>query len=163
MDDQRTLQWKQYTIREATPADLEIVLAQRRKMFLAIGRSDDERLAETMQNSRAFFSDRFRTGKYHAWLVENKTGEVVAGAGVITFDYPSSPRDPSPQRPMVVNVYTERIHRRKGIAKQLMEIIIGWCRTKGFRSIMLHASDDGRPLYEALGFKPTNEMRLMLD
>jgi hypothetical protein len=28
------------------------------------------------------------------------------------------------------------------------------------RRIVLHASDYGRPLYERLGFVPTNEMRL---
>jgi hypothetical protein len=28
------------------------------------------------------------------------------------------------------------------------------------RRIVLHASDDGRRLYERLGFVPTNEMRL---
>jgi hypothetical protein len=28
---------------------------------------------------------------------------------------------------------------------------------------ILHSSDDGRALYEALGFQPTNEMRLLLD
>ena len=28
--------------------------------------------------------------------------------------------------------------------------------------VTLHASDKGRPLYESLGFEPTNEMRLKL-
>ena len=32
----------------------------------------------------------------------------------------------------------------------------------GITVVILHASDDGRPLYEAVGFKPTNEMRLLL-
>ncbi len=163
MDLEFPLQWERYTIREATPPDLDIILTQRRKMFLDIGRPDDDRLAETMKTSREFFAERIRKGLYHAWLVEGETGEVIAGAGVITFDYPSSPRDPSPQRPMVVNVYTERPYRRNGIARKLMEITIAWCRAKGFRSLMLHATDYGRPLYEELGFKPTNEMRLMLE
>ena len=32
----------------------------------------------------------------------------------------------------------------------------------GFKSIVLHASPDGPHLYESLGSKPTNEMRLRL-
>jgi GNAT superfamily N-acetyltransferase len=63
---------------------------------------------------------------------------------------------------MIVNVVTEQAHRRRGIARKLMEILIQWCRAGGFGSILLHASDEGRALYESLGFKPTNEMRLML-
>jgi len=30
-------------------------------------------------------------------------------------------------------------------------------------AVSLHASDDGRKLYEELGFQPTNEMRLELN
>lgn len=157
-----TLVWNEYTIREATPDDIETILSHRRSMFLDMGRKDDQVLAESMKTSRVYFSEQLRNGRYRAWFAEREPGEVIAGAGVITFDYPPSPRDPSPRRPMVVNVYTNRAHRRKGIARKLMEIIIDRCRAEGFRSIMLHASDDGRPLYDSLGFEPTNEMRMML-
>jgi hypothetical protein len=40
--------------------------------------------------------------------------------------------------------------------------MIDWCRENGFINVGLHASDEGRPVYEQLGFKPTNEMRLEL-
>ena len=39
---------------------------------------------------------------------------------------------------------------------------VAWCREQGYKTVSLHASEDGRHLYEALGFKPTNEMRLGL-
>jgi len=39
---------------------------------------------------------------------------------------------------------------------------LSWCRDSGIRSVILHASSDGRPLYDSLGFTPTNEMRLNL-
>ena len=44
----------------------------------------------------------------------------------------------------------------------MMEALLGWCRGQGFRSVALHASEEGRPLYEKLGFHHTNEMRLKL-
>jgi GNAT superfamily N-acetyltransferase len=77
------------------------------------------------------------------------------------FDYHSSPRDPLPQRAVVVNMYTDPPFRRQGIARRLMDIMIDRCRREGFGSAELHASDDRRPLYEKLGFRQTNEMRLM--
>jgi len=40
--------------------------------------------------------------------------------------------------------------------------MIEWCRKEGFVNVQLHASDQGRPLYESLGFKPTSEMQLKL-
>jgi len=39
---------------------------------------------------------------------------------------------------------------------------VAWCGRNGFRSVALHASEDGRALYEELGFSGTNEMRLRL-
>jgi GNAT superfamily N-acetyltransferase len=63
---------------------------------------------------------------------------------------------------MILNMYVEREHRRRGIARALMEKMIAWCRENGFVSVGLHASDEGRPLYEQLGFEATNEMRLKL-
>jgi hypothetical protein len=38
--------------------------------------------------------------------------------------------------------------------------MIDWCRANDFANVSLHASTAARPLYESLGFLPTNEMRL---
>jgi GNAT superfamily N-acetyltransferase len=59
-------------------------------------------------------------------------------------------------------MYVEKPYRRRGIARTLMEEMLGWCRREEFAYVGLHASDDGRPLYEKLGFRATNEMRLEL-
>lgn len=59
-------------------------------------------------------------------------------------------------------MYTEPGARRRGVAKMLMNAMIGWCRAEGFRSVWLHASDAGRPIYQSLGFEATNEMKLCL-
>ena len=63
----------------------------------------------------------------------------------------------------ILNVYTERPFRRQGIARRLMHIALDWCRANGIRAVILHASDDGQKLYEQLGFRSTNEMRILLD
>jgi GNAT superfamily N-acetyltransferase len=65
-------------------------------------------------------------------------------------------------RGFVLNMYTEPAYRRRGLAKQVLESIIAWCREQGFKAVLLHASDAGRGLYEQMGFEPTNEMRLLL-
>ena len=43
-----------------------------------------------------------------------------------------------------------------------MEVALDWCRSTGIRAVILDASDEGRSLYESLGFTQTNEMRLMI-
>jgi GNAT superfamily N-acetyltransferase len=162
MNQSTTLQWNDFTIREATIADLDVVLRHRRSMFSEMGYHDEPALVAMLSTSRPFFAERLSDGRYRGWLVENSLNQVVAGGGIIIFDYHSSPADSFSKRSVIVNMYTEPPYRRKGIARKLMEIMIDWCRKEGFGSVLLHASNDGRRLYDELGFKPTNEMRLML-
>lgn len=56
-------------------------------------------------------------------------------------------------------MYTEPSHRRRGLARKIMTAMLDWCLVQGIKRITLHASDEGRPLYEKLGFFQTNEMR----
>ena len=41
----------------------------------------------------------------------------------------------------------------------LMQHVIDWARSGTIETLVLHASDEGRPLYEKLGFVQTSEMR----
>jgi GNAT superfamily N-acetyltransferase len=59
----------------------------------------------------------------------------------------------------VLNVYTEPAWRRHGLAQQLMRELLAWARKERLDRLVLHASADGRRLYERLGFVATNEMR----
>ena len=150
------------SIRAATPADLEVVMHHRRSMFFDMGYRDETALAAMKATSEPLFAKGLANGSYVGWLAENPLKEVVAGGGLIVFEYHSSPADPFPRRPVIVNMYTEPGYRRRGIARELMKRMLAWCRNEGFGSVVLHASEDGRSLYESLGFEPTNEMRLML-
>jgi GNAT superfamily N-acetyltransferase len=58
-------------------------------------------------------------------------------------------------------MYTELSHRRRGLAKLVLEAIVSFCREQGLKAVLLHASDAGRPLYLKMGFEPTNEMKLL--
>ena len=49
------------------------------------------------------------------------------------------------------------------MARSLMFEVLAWARATDLESLVLHAAPDGRPLYEALGFAATNEMRFMGD
>jgi len=162
MSQQEMLGGTRFTFREAAAGDIETILHQRRRMFTDMGYPADANLDGALSASRDFFSAWMADGRCRAWLVETPGGEVVAGGGVLMTPHLPSPRDPNPVRPLIVNVYTDPAFRRRGIARRLMDIMLAWCRSQGFGSVALYASVDGKPLYEAAGFVPTNEMRLML-
>ena len=147
-------------LRRGTPADLEVVLQHRREMFDDMKMGGDFEAAEPL--SRDFFGRAFAEGNYHAWFFEDSSGRIMAGGGVILVEYHPSPMDPRARRPWVVNVYVDPTHRRLGLARRLMDVMIEWTRKERYAHLLLHASNDGRPLYESMGFAATNEMRLKL-
>ena len=151
-----------YRIRPATPQDLEVVLYHRRRMFEDMGFTDRQALDAMVASSTPLLRRGLTDGTYRGWLVETAGDRVVAGGGVIILEFQSHPTDPRPQRAWVVNMFTEPADRRRELARQLMQTILEWCRAEGMRFLYLHASDTGRPLYESMGFVPTNEMHLAL-
>jgi GNAT superfamily N-acetyltransferase len=150
-----------YRIRPATPADLPLVLEHRRLMFEHMGYEDAATLEAVNESSTPLLARGLADGSYRGWLAEAE-GTVVAGGGILLIEFQSHPIDPRPRRAFVVNMYTDPAHRRRGLARRLLEAMIAWSREEGLKTLHLHASDEGRGLYEELGFAATNEMRLML-
>lgn len=151
-------------LRLATVADVPVILGHRRAMCASIGWNDPAALAEMEASCRVFFERALADGSYRGWLVETSTGEVAAGGGLMVYAWPSNPRDPRALRAYIMNMYTEPTYRQRGLAGQIMQAMIAWCRAEGFKWVTLHASEMGRPIYAGLGFEPTvNEMRLSLE
>jgi GNAT superfamily N-acetyltransferase len=148
-------------LRLAVAADLAVILHHRRAMFREMGYHNEAELDAMEATSGPFIAAGLADGSYRGWLIEDAAG-VVAGGGMVIAAFPSHPLDPQPRRVWILNMYTEPERRGQGLARAIMEAMIGWCREQGLAMVALHASDAGRPLYERLGFTPTNEMRLKL-
>lgn len=149
-------------IRTAGPDDLPHLLHHRRSMYQAMGHHDPAMLHEVLRVSEIYFRKAVPEGRYRGWLACTCDGDVVGGGGIVINDWPAHPRESQPLRAWILNMFVEPAYRRQGIARRLMDAMIAWCRDAGFVNVSLHASVEGRPLYESLGFVPTNEMRLTI-
>jgi len=148
------------TIREAVPAESAIILHHRRSMFRDMGEGTVEELDRMVTVAGPWLARALADGSYRHWLALASSGRVVAGGGVLLCPWPANPHDPCTERAVILNVYTEPDSRKQGIARQVMETILYWIKARGLRGVNLHASAEGRQLYEKLGFEATNEMRL---
>jgi GNAT superfamily N-acetyltransferase len=70
-------------------------------------------------------------------------GKIVATATLLPYDT---------QLAWVGMVLTRPEYRRQGLARRLMEDVIVIAEHRGIRTLKLDATDEGRPLYESLGF-----------
>ena len=150
-------------IREARATDIDLLLHHRREMFREMGYVDRRVLDECESVSREYFAEALREGWFRAWLAETEEGLVAGGGGVLLAPWPGGTSGGPPRRAWILNVYVEPAWRRRGIARGILLTAIQWCRAEGLPHVSLHASAEGRPLYESMGFRPTNEMRLYLE
>jgi GNAT superfamily N-acetyltransferase len=106
-------------------------------------------------------------GEYLAWFAVPSAHprEIVGGAGILVRRLPPHPLKGSEVRlaagrqGLVMNVFSERRWRRRGVAELLMRHLLVWASENDLDTLVLHASAEGRTVYERLGFVATNEMR----
>ncbi len=132
-------------------------------MFRDMGEGTAKELDRMVKVATPWLTQAMADGSYRHWLALDASGCVAGGGGLLLSPWPANPQDPRTHRAVILNVYTEPEFRRRGIARQLVSTILDWAKAQGFRAVNLHASAEGRSLYEKLGFEPTNEMRLKFD
>jgi GNAT superfamily N-acetyltransferase len=159
------MEMTKYSIRQATVSDAAIIARHRVGMFRDMGQVPTDALAtKLLETSTAALGVLLRERSYIGWLAIAESDRILAGAGAnVQSQLPrishSGIAVTTAPVPLVVNVYTEPDFRGMGIARALMNTLLKWATEHGHDRVVLHASDAGRPLYQSLGFVPTNEMR----
>lgn len=141
-------------------SDLATIVHHRRAMFFDMGNHDERALDAMSEKFRPWLRRKMQADEYLAWFAIASDASVAAGAGLWLMDWPPLMAAGGRWRGNILNVYTEAAYRRQGLARQLMLVAMDWCEREGVEGVILHASPEGRALYESLGFQATNEMRL---
>ena len=149
-------------LRRATVDDASTIARHRRLMFRDMGYHDDALLNAMTEKFLPWIKTKIASGDYLAWLAVSTGDIVVAGAGLWLMDWPAHMVGSSARRGNILNVYTEPEFRHRGLARWLVEAALYWCKANEVDFVILHASSQGRRLYESLGFQAGNEMRIKL-
>jgi len=156
-----------YIIRRATAADADTIGRHRADMYRDMGQLPVTWRNELIAVTADILRSTIVSGDYVGWLAapDDDKSMIIGGGGALVRR--RLPRVIEGERPhiapgreaLIVNVFVERDWRRRGIARAILGEILAWAHEESFDSIVLHASDEGRALYESLGFRATNEMR----
>lgn len=152
-----------YTLRPISADDIPVLARHRRLMFEAMGVISGEDSIALENAVQTYLRGALPQGTYAGWVMEFD-GDIVASGGVQLRDLVPRPGyvDGNPEA-VVVSMWTDPAHRRRGLGSRILDSILAWCREKRALRVVLYASADGRPLYERFGFKAGNEMRLDLN
>lgn len=152
------------TIRRATVADLPTLVALRLALFRAMGiagdLTGDGPLAAALAD---YFATAIPAERFRPWLACDAAGLAVGCGGLVFLQRPPSPGNHSGREAYVMNIYTVPAWRGRGVAGQLLGQILGFVRDSGVTVVRLHATAQGRSLYERAGFEAVGtEMVLTL-
>lgn len=154
-----------FTVREALVADIPLLAHHRAAMFHDMGKLPSHKAPGMERETAAYLADALPRGDYFAWVAEDAGAAIIGGAGVQLRPLLPRPRPDSDDlelgpEAIVLNVYVEPTWRRRGVADAMMRALLNALDARGIHRVVLHASKEGRRLYERLGFVPTNEMVL---
>lgn len=141
------------TYKKADLSLLDTVLKMRRETCACVfGKDESEFEGEFTRISREYFTNGDQT------TVLAFDGEKAVGCATVcyitlipTFDHPTG------KRAHIMNAYTNADHRRQGIARQMITMLIDEARERGATYVSLDATENGRPLYTSLGFALNGE------
>lgn len=150
-------------IREATAADLDLLVRHRRKMFEEISDATSVELDAVDREYRRWARSRLRSRRLVAFIVEVGRGAPPASGALWLMPLPPRPWTRGGRAPYLMSMYTDREARGHGYATLVVRAAIRWAKAHGHQVVLLHASDEGKPIYERAGFRQTSEMRLRLE
>ena len=155
---------KSITYRKATIHDIDELVRLRIEFLKEVQKVETRQYSEEelSHSLYEYLTKGMNNDEFVAWLAISGS-EIVATSGLCFFQITPGFTLIDGKIAYILNIYTLPIWRGKGIGKKVFGHILQEAVSRGYKRISLHASDDGRPIYERFGFcLTTDEMELRL-
>lgn len=147
-------------LRPASPED-DTLIAQNFKLMWQDYELDKILREDWLEDTLEFIQNARKHLQYAAFIAE-LAGKDVGSAACQLFSgpYPMGFQVDKRQYGYIWGVYVAPDYRGQGIAKALTQACVAYLKDIACTKVLLHASPMGKPVYEKLGFEPSNEMIL---
>ena len=142
----------------ATADDMELLIRSREETLRAVNHlPEDYAFSEEFREaSREYFREGDQTT-----VLALEEGRIAGCATMCYIDMMPTFSHPSGRRAHLMNVYTHPDFRRQGVGRTMVSMLIDEARDRGITEISLDATEAGRPLYRALGFRDSDECMVL--
>lgn len=136
---------------------LEELMKWRREVIANIfGTMADEALLES---NRRYYMTHI-PDRSHIAVVASCEG-IDCGCGAVCFSEElPSPDNPDGKCAYLMNIYVREAYRNRGIAHRIVRRLLDLAAERGCDKIYLETTDEGRPLYQSLGFRNMTDMMI---
>lgn len=123
------------------------------------GEKPDSNLLEA---NRKYYVDHIPHNS-HIAFVALADGEKAGCGSICLSDELPSPDNPSGHCAYLMNIYVRKPFRQHGVGHFIVKRLVEEARKLNCGKIYLETTEDGRPLYESLGFRDLPEMMKLDD
>ena len=144
-------------IRQATIQDIDLLMRWRMEVLHEVfvippEQSVTELEAELEAENRHYYQKELPQGGHIACFAY--IGEEIVGCGgMCLYHEMPSPDNPNGKCAYLMNIYARPQFRRHGIGNKVVRWLIAQAEQLGITKIYLETSEDGRPLYQEIGFR----------
>jgi len=151
------------TIREGRPDEAHLIASAFREMWLDNAIVEEDIEPDWELRVEAFVAEGRERAHLRFFLAE-RDEELVGAACCQLFQglYPAILKGSLRKYGYIWSVYVARHERRQGMGRRLTEVCVQALAELDCTHVVLHAAPMGKSVYAAMGFVPTNEMRLIL-
>jgi GNAT superfamily N-acetyltransferase len=105
------------------------------------------------QVTQDFFQRSLDSADWQTWVAEAPGSPAPVAIGTMALWLrPPYPGNPGGLDAYLLNMYTAPAQRGQGAARGIVAAALEWARQRGVPKVVLHATAQGRALYEAFGF-----------
>ena len=138
----------QMEYRKATEVDIDQLVKLRISQLLDEGYPETSDIRKDLEK---YFSASLKNESLICWVgLANEA--IVATAGLCFYQLPSTFSNPSGRIAYITNMYTADGYRKRGVASHLLQLLLDNAMALNYTSVRLHASSDGKGIYEKAGF-----------
>ena len=145
---------------KATLKDIDTIVDMKIQMSEELGISHilEDNIEDKIKEE---YTKLYNEDKCFHYLVYEENKIVAIGGAVIKNDIPFC-FFKTPYYGYIIDIYCIPEKRRNGYATKIIEAILNLLKEKNIKMVKLKASEDGKLLYEKMGFYNSGEMELMI-
>jgi hypothetical protein len=149
-------------IRRATIDDIEII-TRYRIIFLSetYGKTTRENELALTGTLNEYFKKSLTDNSFISWIAEFEN-RPVGFSGLVIREQPGNFEVPNGKTGYILNMFTLKEFRNKGICNLLLNCIIDESQKLQLDKLELHATSAGEPIYRRIGFTDPHDKALEL-
>lgn len=140
------------SVRKATQSDIEVII-EYRIAFLKEVQGFPSFIQESLlrKSLRRYLKKSLENNSFVSWIAEYQN-QPVGFSGMVIREQPGSFEIPNGKVGYILNMFTVKEYRKKGIGSLLFQKLIEIAKLRNLDKIELHATNDGESMYRKFGF-----------